>query len=276
MVVCEALCGLPWCCGTLDGTFVPIKKPVDYKDTYFCYKKFTAITVLACMDARGIFTYVNAGRPSCFGDSYTNRHNIIYQKVASDEWLAHSPKDYGRMRVMPYACLIQPLLLNTLASSVVKLVSSLQAQLQLQCNPHNESGGACILYSRSMGRWRIMDGRCMLTDPVIARQVAVVCCLPHNVCERHQCTFEPDWLPDEISTIQTMPANLQTTAVIASASSVWEAIAKLIHLLRPASQYAIITHEQNIVATRYYNRGVLAIIIIDIRIIFLLHLMMEI
>lgn len=118
------------------------------------------------------------------------------------------------MRVMPYACLTQPLLLSPLASSVMRLISPLQAQLQLQCNPHKESGGADILYSRSMGRWRIMDGRCMLTDPVIARQVAVVCCLPHNVCER------PDWLPDEISYIETMPANKQTTAAIASASSV--------------------------------------------------------
>ena len=63
MVDFEALCGLPCCGGALDGTFMPIKKPADFGETYFCYKKFAAIIVLAYVNARGIFTYINAGRP---------------------------------------------------------------------------------------------------------------------------------------------------------------------------------------------------------------------
>ena len=59
MVDFEALCGLPCCGGALDGTFMPIKKPADFGDTCLCYMKFTAIIVLACGDARSIFTYVN-------------------------------------------------------------------------------------------------------------------------------------------------------------------------------------------------------------------------
>ena len=47
---------------------MPIKKPEEFGDTYFCYKKFCAILVLGCVDARGIFTYVNAGRPGSVGD----------------------------------------------------------------------------------------------------------------------------------------------------------------------------------------------------------------
>ena len=54
----ESLCGLPCCGGAIDGTFMPIKKPSDF--TYYCYKHFTGIIVLGCVDARGIFTYVNA------------------------------------------------------------------------------------------------------------------------------------------------------------------------------------------------------------------------
>ena len=59
MVDFRALCGLPRCAGALDNTFMPMKKPTEFGDTY-CYKKFTAIIVLACVDARWIFTYVNA------------------------------------------------------------------------------------------------------------------------------------------------------------------------------------------------------------------------
>ena len=39
MVDFESLCGLPFCGGAIDGTFVPIKKPEDFGDTYYCYNK---------------------------------------------------------------------------------------------------------------------------------------------------------------------------------------------------------------------------------------------
>ena len=102
MVDFEALCGLPCCGGALDGTFMPIKKPADFGVTYICYMKFTAIIVLACGDARSIFTYVNAGRPGSVGDSYTYRHSVMCQKVASGEWLAHSPRTIEGVSVKPF------------------------------------------------------------------------------------------------------------------------------------------------------------------------------
>ena len=77
----EALCGLPCCGGALDGTFMAMNKPSDFGDTYFCHKKFIAMTVLACVDARGVFTYVNAGRLGTLGDSYTYRHSLLFQKI---------------------------------------------------------------------------------------------------------------------------------------------------------------------------------------------------
>ena len=56
MVDFQSLCGLPCCGGALDCTFMPIKKPSDFNDTYYCYKHFTSIIVLGCVDAQGIFT----------------------------------------------------------------------------------------------------------------------------------------------------------------------------------------------------------------------------
>ena len=37
MVDFEALCGLPCCAGALDSTFITIKKPEEFGDTFFCY-----------------------------------------------------------------------------------------------------------------------------------------------------------------------------------------------------------------------------------------------
>ena len=102
MVDFETLCGLPCCAGALDGTFMPIKKPEEFEDTCFCYKKFCAIVVLGCVDARGIFMYVNAGRPGSVGDFYAFRHNLLYEKVHSEEWLAHTSTVIEGVHVRPF------------------------------------------------------------------------------------------------------------------------------------------------------------------------------
>ena len=74
-----------------------------------------------------------------------------------------------------------------------------------------------------------MDGKCSLKDPLFGRQGAVVCCTPHNMCERHQCPFEPGWLPDESAYINIMPPNLQVTIVIRPTANVQESLARYIH-----------------------------------------------
>ena len=90
-------------------------------------------------------------------------------------------------------------------------------------------------FGRLKRRWKIMDGQCMPNDPVFARHVAMVRCGIHNVCERHNCAFEPSWLSEESSYVETTPINLQVTAVVGSASSVREAIARRIHRHRQAT-----------------------------------------
>ena len=73
------------------------------RPTYFCYKKFTPIIVLALVDARGIFTYVNAGRPAgSVDDLYRYWHSVMCQNVASGEWLAHSPRTIEGVNVEPF------------------------------------------------------------------------------------------------------------------------------------------------------------------------------
>ena len=61
-------------------------------------------------------------------------------------------------------------------------------------------------------------------------------CALHNVCERHQCPFEPGWLPDEGTYVNTRPINLQPSVVIGPAAGIRDAIAAYIHHPRPAPQ----------------------------------------
>ena len=86
----------------MDGTFMAMKKPSDFGDTYFDNKKFIAFIVLACMDARGIFMYVNTGRLGSVADSYTYWRSLMLWQIASGEWLAHSPRKISEVNVKPF------------------------------------------------------------------------------------------------------------------------------------------------------------------------------
>ena len=165
MVDFEALCGLPCCAGALDGTFMPMKKPSEFGDTYFCYKRFTAIIVLACVDARGIFTYVNAGRPGSVGDSYAYRHSILFRKIESGEWLAHSPRTISGVNVKPFV----------IADSAFPLASTCMKCYEVGQPAYRRSFNYSLIrtrrvveqaFGRLKGHWKIMDGKCSLKDPV--------------------------------------------------------------------------------------------------------------
>ena len=232
----ESLCGLPYCAGALDGTFMSLKKPTEFGDSYFCYKKFIAIIVLACVDARGIFTYINAGRPGSVGDSYTFRHSSLFQKIANGEWLSHPPKMLGGVNVKPYIVADAAF---PLSATVMKCYDANQPSQRRSFNYSLIRTRRVVeqAFGRLKGRWKIMDGRCSLNDPTFVRQVAVVCCALHNICERHQCPFEQGWLPDENAyDCSTTPSSQHATAIIGSGAQVRDALAGFIHRTRPAPQ----------------------------------------
>ena len=151
------------------------------------------------------------------------------------EWLAHSPKLIEGMRVKPFL----------VADSAFPLESTCIKCFEAGNVPQKRSFNYSLIrtrrvveqaFGRIKGRWKIMDGQCRANDLVFVRQVAMVCCALHNVCERHQCPFEPGWLPDKSAYINTTPTNLQANVVIGSGSNIREAIAKYIHRHRPAPQ----------------------------------------
>ena len=100
----EALCHLPQCAGALDGTFMRREKPFKFGDSYFCYKRFPSIIILACVDAKGIFTSVNSERPRSVGESFTYNHSSLKQNIDTGAWLhvSHSRIINGQELVDPF------------------------------------------------------------------------------------------------------------------------------------------------------------------------------
>lgn len=55
------LCKMPNCLGSLDGKHIRVKCPDKSGSSYYNYKCFFSIVLMACADADGFFTYISVG-----------------------------------------------------------------------------------------------------------------------------------------------------------------------------------------------------------------------
>ena len=53
------------------------------------YKKYSAIMILACVDSRGVFTYVSAGEPGSAGDAQTWNNSAMRDRIETGVWLSY-------------------------------------------------------------------------------------------------------------------------------------------------------------------------------------------
>ena len=234
----KSLCGLPLCAGALDGTFMRIRKPSVFGDTYYCYKRFCAIIVLGCVDARGVFTYVNSGRPVlCQSIHMLSDTALLGKKIRDKEWLNNTPKRIEGVDVQPYIVADSAF---RLSSSVMKCYDNPPSLGRLR--PSKRSFNYALIrtrrvveqaFGRLKGRWKIMDG-CNLNYATFASRVALVCCALHNVCERHQCPFENAWLPDSSAYTDGATTSQQSPGI--QSVLIRDALAKYVHRTHPAPQ----------------------------------------
>ena len=102
MLEFEEVSGLPLCAGAVDGTFMRIRKPVQWGDQYWCYKSFPAIIVLAVVNARGHYTFVDAGRAGSLGDAFMFNHSRLKANIDNGKWLVGETQVVNRKILKPY------------------------------------------------------------------------------------------------------------------------------------------------------------------------------
>lgn len=190
----ESLCYLPQCCGAVDGTFMKMSKPTEFGDAYRCYKGYPAILVLGCVDARGIFSNINAGRPGSVGDAFTFNRSQLCARLANGQWGGAPPRHIHGQAVLPY------LVGDAAFALTTKLMKCFDGQ---NMTNQQENFNYCVIrtrrvveqaFGRLKGRWHVLVNN-FLRDSVFCTDVALVCCALHNVCERAACPFEDSWVP---------------------------------------------------------------------------------
>ncbi|XP_065175529.1 uncharacterized protein LOC135805424 [Sycon ciliatum] len=228
----KRICKLPMCAGAIDGTFMKIIKPSVWGDSYWCYKSYPAIIILAVVDADGIFTYVDVGRAGSLGDAYTFNNSSLKRKLQTRSWLQSTTKLISGHRIKPY------LLADSAFGASEHVVKAYkhppQPGQQATFNSAVNKGRKVVeqAFGRLKGRFAVLT-RSFVRDPEFAARVALLCSALHNMCTRGNVEFFDSWLPDRAEYTgdgeQAADAN---NGAGGSAEVVRKALTTYIHMLR--------------------------------------------
>lgn len=87
----QAIAGLPYCVGAVDGTHVPCTGCPNYQYyEYRSYKGFTSIVVFSVSDARRRFLYSDVEQPGVVGDSIIFQQSSLKELIENDSRLGAS------------------------------------------------------------------------------------------------------------------------------------------------------------------------------------------
>lgn len=193
----ESLCHLPGVCGALDGTFVEIAKPSEHGNMYWCYKHKYAITVMAVVDGRGRFSWVDAGKYGSAGDAAVWAASSLRRHLYAGTVYEAEPLLVDGYPVKPYLVADSAFALH---ARVMKCFMGDNLTFREYCLNY------CLIRTRrvveqAFGRWKgrfrvLVVGCKNFKDPKFVQTVSLVCCALHNYLEP-RCEWDPAWsLPD--------------------------------------------------------------------------------
>lgn len=187
----QALADLPQCAGAIDGTFIHMLKPSLWGDTYWCYKNYIAIIMVAVCDHRCRFTFVDVGRAGCVGDAFTYGESSLRRKVHGGRWLNEAEVQIEDVVVKPFL----------IGDSAFPLEPQLMKCYDNPQYDHQTKFNKALISSRQKienafgflkGRWHVLVDN-HIRDPTFMRDVALACTALHNICQRANCQYSDTW-----------------------------------------------------------------------------------
>ena len=219
--------GFPQAAGAIDGSHVPIIKPLESASDYFNRKGFYSVIIQGLVDFRGLFMDVYIGWPGKVHDARVFANSSVYSKGNKGELFpAWTRKMCG--------CDVPLVILGDPAYPLLPFV--MKPYVENDRTPpdqklfnYRESRARMVVenaFGRLKGRWRCLLKRLDFKFENVA-YITAACVVLHNLCERNGDNFCDDWNDDDFSTQVTVsPTSSAATSSTTRATEIRDAIKK--------------------------------------------------
>lgn len=165
------------CIGAVDGSFIPIYKPMENARDYYCRKGFYAINLTAICNADRKFTMIYVGEPGSLHDVTVFRNSPFHAAVEADVEAAFPDSTYiigdGAYQGINPSWIVIPFRNNGALTP-----------RQIEFNYRLSSRRVCIEHAFGIlkGRFRRLSKRVHLFEHAFLVDVIMGCCVLHNIC----------------------------------------------------------------------------------------------
>lgn len=194
--------GLPGCAGAIDGSLIPMKKPLKKQvggdaDAFWGYKGYICSLLLAVVDSDKLFRYVHCGAPACLGDAGLFSRSVLKRSI-----------DNGVLEQVDVPLVVDGQVQYIHPYLVGDAAFGLTAYMQKNFNPppgarsqqavYNKKVTDCrrrveVTFGELKGRWACCRRNTFWNDIEFLSEVTSVCCALHNYLTRRGAAYMGEW-----------------------------------------------------------------------------------
>ena len=206
--------GFPQTAGAIDGSHIPIIKPLDSASDYYNRKGFYSMILQGVVDFRGLFLDIYAGWPGKVHDARVFANSTLYSKGIEGKLF---PSWTERMD----GCSVPLVILGDPAYPLMPWL--MKPYTENEHTPqdkkhfnYRQSRARMVVenaFGRLKGRWRCLLKRLdFKLENVVA--VTATCVVLQYICEKYGDHFEDEWRDDtqQQQTTVTLAATIDTSA----------------------------------------------------------------
>lgn len=218
--------GFPNAGGAIDGTHIPIIAPVDSRPDYYNRKGWYSMVLQATVNDRYMFTDAYIGWPGSVHDARIFTNSGIYDKGQSGDLFAGKCVNVNGEE-LPIVLLADPA--YPLMSFLIKPFSD-NGRLTPEKQRFNYKLSQSRMtvenaFGRLKGRWRCLLKRLDM-QTLDVPNIALACCILHNMCEAEGDSFQNDWLEDvqNADAVNPQPRDIHAAAAHQNGNQIRETL----------------------------------------------------
>lgn len=183
--------GMQQAFGCIDGTHVPILRPIEHSQDYFCYKQYFSLNVQAVCDYKGMFMDIDCMWPGSVHDAKVFSNSSIGTKLRNEEMpITYHEIVPGRSKVPNYL-IGDPA--YPLTAYCMKEYEKCSCNSEVLFNSMLRSARNPVecAFGRLKARWSILTKKIDLALDFVPTAI-YACFVLHNYCELNKCAIDPE------------------------------------------------------------------------------------